>query len=144
MDNFGFVEAIEKLGIESRLMTAGDHKGFLDPFLPENELDVEHIQMLLDDIHTQFIDAVKAGRGKLLSEDPKIFSGLVWTGEDSVELGLVDNLGSAGYVAREVIGEDKIVDFTSKPDLLERLGDRIGVALARILAVGLGGTSGLR
>jgi protease-4 len=144
MDNFGFVEAIDKLGIERRLMTAGDHKGFLDPFLPENEVDVEHVQMLLDNIHNQFIDAVKTGRGKLLSDDPKIFSGLVWTGEDSVELGLVDNLGSAGYVAREVVGEEKIVDFTSKPDLFERLGERIGVALARILANSLGATGSIR
>jgi protease-4 len=135
MDSFGFVGSLQKLGIERRLYTAGDHKGFLDPFLPTKPSDVEHVHKLLDDIHEQFITSVKDGRGKRLeNDDPALFSGLFWTGEESVKLGLVDALGSSGYVAREVIGEEKVVDFTKKPDLLERITKRIGVAMADAMA----------
>jgi protease-4 len=130
MDSFGFVEAIDKLGIERRLMTAGKHKGFLDPFLPENGDDVARAQMLLDEIHEQFIAVVRDGRGDRLSDSPEIFSGLVWTGEEGISLGLVDELGSSDYVAREVIGEETIVDFTKKRDVLERLSEQLGAALA--------------
>jgi protease-4 len=130
MDSFGFVGSLEKLGVERRLYTAGENKGFLDPFLPAKPSDVEHVRKLLDDIHAQFIASVKEGRGDRLSDDPQLFSGLFWTGEEGLGLGLVDAIGSPGYVAREVIGEEEIVDYTKKPDLLERLTKRIGVAMA--------------
>ncbi|MBZ0071271.1 MAG: S49 family peptidase [Gammaproteobacteria bacterium] len=131
MDSFGFVDAMQKLGIERRLLTAGDHKGFLDPFLPENPDDVTHVQTLLNDIHEQFIRTVKTGRGERLKPNDKLFSGLVWTGEQGVELGLVDGIGSAGYVARELIGAEEIVDFTSRPDFLQRFARGIGAAMGQ-------------
>jgi protease-4 len=131
MDSFGFVETMEKLGIERRLYTAGKSKGFLDPFTPSKPSDVEHVKVLLESIHTQFINSVKTGRGDRLKEDSELFTGLVWTGEESLSMGLADEFGSSGYVAREVIGEEEIVEFTEKPDLLERLSERIGVAMAK-------------
>ena len=134
MDSFGFVDAMDMLGVERRLYTAGESKGFLDPFTPSKESDVEHVTMLLADIHEQFKNAVKEGRGERLKEDPKLFTGLVWTGEESVDMGLADHTGSAGYVAREVIGAEEIVDFTQEPDLLERISDRIGVAMVRAMS----------
>jgi protease-4 len=134
MDSFGFVDAMDMLGVERRLYTAGESKGFLDPFTPSKESDVEHVTMLLADIHEQFKNAVKEGRGERLKENPKLFTGLVWTGEESVDMGLADHTGSAGYVAREVIGAEEIVDFTQEPDLLERISDRIGVAMARAMS----------
>jgi len=134
MDSFGFVDAMEKLGVERRLYTAGENKGFLDPFTPSKESDIEHVDKLLHAIHEKFKQDVEAGRGeRLKTGTPELFSGLVWTGEQGVEMGLVDHIGSAGYVAREVIGAEDIVDFTQEPDLLERLSDRIGVAMARAL-----------
>jgi len=135
MDSFGFVGSLEKLGVERRLYTSGENKGFLDPFLPAKPSDVDHVEKLLKDIHEQFITSVKEGRGERLSnDDPGLFSGLFWTGEESLDRGLVDAIGSAGYVAREVIGEEEIVDYTQKPDLLERLSKRIGVAMASAMA----------
>ena len=131
MDSFGFVDSMEKLGVERRLYTAGENKGFLDPFTPAKESDVKHVEKLLEDIHGQFKTAVMEGRGERLQQQSDLFSGLVWTGEESVPMGLVDAIGSPGYVAREVIGEEEVVDFTEKPDLLERLSDRIGVAMAK-------------
>ncbi|MGB5438841.1 MAG: S49 family peptidase [Gammaproteobacteria bacterium] len=131
MDSFGFVDSMEKLGVERRLYTAGESKGFLDPFLPSKQSDVEHVTELLGEIHEQFISAVKSGRGDRLKEIPEMFTGLVWTGEESVEMGMADAIGSAGYVAREIIGEEEVVDFTQEPDLLERITDRIGVAMAK-------------
>jgi protease-4 len=131
MDSFGFVGSMEKLGVERRLYTAGENKGFLDPFTPSKDSDVEHVKMLLEDIHEQFKAAVMEGRGDRLQMQSELFSGLVWTGEESIPMGLTDAIGSPGYVAREVIGEEDIVDFTEKPDLLERLSDRIGVAMAK-------------
>jgi protease-4 len=103
MNSFGFTEAMDKLGVERRLYTAGEHKGMLDPFSKENPADVAHIKTMLNNIHQQFIDAVKQGRGDRLIDDPNIFSGLFWTGEESINLGLVDGLGSSSYVAREII-----------------------------------------
>ena len=131
MDNFGFVDAIGKLGIERRLMTAGKNKGLLDPFSPLNPEDAAHMQGLLDRVHRQFIQVVKAGRGNRLADDEEIFSGLFWTGEEAKKLGLVDGFGSAGYVAREIIQAEEIVDYTPGQDLLERFADRIGAAIAR-------------
>lgn len=137
MDSFGFVGAMQKLGIERRLLTAGEHKGFLDPFLPVKQDEKEHVKALLDDIHRQFIERVKEGRGERLASDDEIFSGLVWTGEQSLALGLIDGLGSASYVAREVIGVEKIVDFTPAPDYLERLAKRFGMAAGEAVAARL-------
>ena len=133
MDSFGFVGTMEKLGIERRLYTAGESKAFLDPFQPSKDSDVEHIETLLVDIHEQFINAVKDGRGERLKADADLFSGLIWTGEEGVALGLVDGLGSSSYVAREIIEVEDIVEFTTEPDLLERLTDRLGIATAQAL-----------
>ncbi len=134
MNGFGFVETMNKLGVERRLITAGEHKGFLDPFSPLRADEIAHIESVLEEIHAQFIDVVKSGRGERLKDNGSLFSGLVWTGEKSVELGLVDSLGSAGYVAREIVGVEEIVDFTPKRTTLERLAERVGVVLARALA----------
>ena len=144
MDGFGFVDAIQKLGVERRLLTAGEHKGFLDPFQPAKQADIEQIQKLLDDIHQQFIDVITAGRGDKLKDDPDLFSGYVWTGEQAVTLGLVDELGSSGYVAREVIGEETIVDYTHTEDWLTKFGKRLGTALGRGVGEVLGGNLSLK
>jgi protease-4 len=138
MDGFGFVDGMHKLGIERRLLTAGEHKGFLDPFLPIREEEVRHVQELLDDIHRQFIARVKDGRGGRLGADEKIFSGLVWSGAESKDLGLVDGLASTSQVAREVVKAEKIVDFTPKRDYLDQLAQRFGMALGDALARGAG------
>ncbi len=134
MNGFGFVDSMKKLGVERRLYTAGEHKGMLDPFSPVKPDEVAHVKHMLDTIHQQFIKAVKDGRGDRLKDDPQIFSGLFWTGEEGVKLGLVDGLGSAGYVAREIIKQEKIVDYTPKPDYLERFAERFGMAMADTLA----------
>lgn len=126
MSSFGFVDAINKLGIERRVYHAGRHKAFLDPFAPEQDDEVEHVDQLLDGIYRQFVEVVKAGRGDRLAEDDRIFSGLVWTGEQSIELGLIDELGNTDYVAREVIGVEEIVDFTYRDTLLEQISREIG------------------
>ncbi|MGW8227505.1 MAG: S49 family peptidase [Gammaproteobacteria bacterium] len=138
MNSFGFTEAMNKLGIERRLYTAGEHKGMLDPFSKENPADVAHLKTMLNNIHQQFIDAVKEGRGDRLADDPNIFSGLFWTGEESVALGLVDGLGSSSYVAREIIKQEKIVDYTLRPEFWQRFADRIGLAMARVMGETLG------
>ncbi|HHJ81037.1 MAG TPA: S49 family peptidase [Candidatus Tenderia electrophaga] len=134
MSGFGFVDSMEKLGVERRMLTAGESKGFLDPFSPLKDKDVTHIKSMLGNIHQQFIDVVKAGRGDRLKSDEALFSGLVWTGEQSVELGLTDGLGSASYVAREIIGQEKIVDYTIKPDPLEQFAGKLGIVMAETLA----------
>jgi len=131
MDGFGFVGAMEKLGIERRLLTAGEHKGFLDPFQPSKESDVAHINKLLADIHSQLISVVRNGRGDRLKETPELFSGFVWTGEQAIDLGLVDELGSASYVARDVIGAETIVDYTPEEDLLKKFSKKFGTAMGR-------------
>lgn len=138
MDGFGFVEGMKKLGVERRLYTAGESKGFLDPFSPSKQDDVDHAKSLLAGIHRQFIDVVKAGRGQRLKDDQRLFTGLVWTGEQSVELGLIDGLGSSSYVAREIIEAETIVDFTPKETLFERFADRLGVSLANVLLSTIG------
>lgn len=134
MNSFGFVEAIDKLGVERRLYTAGENKGFLDPFSPERKEEVAHVKTMLSQIHQQFIDTVKQGRGDKLKDNDKLFSGLIWTGEESVKLGLVDGLGSSSYVAREIIQAENIVDYTPRERLLERLADRLGASMASTLA----------
>lgn len=127
---FGFVEAMEKLGVERRLLTAGEKKGIMDPFSPMSEDDADHLQQLLDSIHDQFIDVVIEGRGDRLVDDDRIFTGLVWTGEQSLELGLVDGFGSAGYVAREIIGYEKITDYTLRETYFDRFARGLGAAIA--------------
>lgn len=138
MDNFGFVDAIEKLGIERRTLTAGDNKALLDPFLPENEKAKAHMQTMLTEIHQQFIDAVKQGRGdRLDSSVDGVFSGLIWTGEAAVNIGLVDELASSSHVAREVIGAETIVDYTLQEDILERFAERLGSTVAQVISTQL-------
>ena len=133
MDNFGFVETMKMLGVERRLYTAGDNKGLLDPFLPENPTQVSHINKMLAVTHQQFIQVVKDGRGDRLKQSPDVFSGLIWTGETAVEMGLVDGLGSASWVARELIGAEEMVNFTAEKDLWQRLNDRVGATLSTLL-----------
>ena len=133
MDNFGFVEAMKKLGIERRTLTAGKNKALLDPFGPEDPTVIKHMKGLLKSVHNQFINAVKQGRGDRLKEVDGMFEGLIWTGDQSVEIGLIDELGSSSYVAREVIGEETIVNFTVEPDFLERFSKKIGTQISSLL-----------
>jgi protease-4 len=126
MDGFGFSDALKKLGVERRLLTAGDNKAFLDSFSPMSERQKTHAQRMLNEIHQQFIDAVKAGRGDRLKDDPDIFSGLVWTGARSIELGLADALGSLTQVARDVVQAEDIVDFSRHESLADRVVRRLG------------------
>jgi len=125
MDAFGFTGTMEKLGIERRLLTAGENKGFLDPFSPQDVKQKEHAQVLLREIHQQFIEVVRRGRGNRLRETPELFSGLMWTGSQSVSLGLADGLGTVGSVARDVIKADRLVEYTVKDSLAERLARRL-------------------
>ncbi len=136
MDGFGFVEALDKLGIERRLLTAGEHKGFLDPFSPLNDTEVAHVSGLLGEIHQQFVNTVKKGRKDRLKPTPELYSGLVWTGEKSLEIGLVDALGSSGYVAREIIGAEDMVDFTPHQGVLDQLARRLGTEVSAALRAG--------
>jgi len=142
LSSFGFVEALEKLGIQRRLMTAGTHKGLLDPFSPQRQEQVEHLQVMLDNIHKQFIERVKKGRGDRLTNEEQVFSGLIWTGEQGVKLGLVDALGGMHYVAREVVGAEEIVDYTQGEEYdWERLFSALGEAEVGKLAAILHGSS---
>jgi protease-4 len=136
MDQFGFVETLEKLGVERRVLTAGENKAFLDPFAPLQPAHVEHAKTLLGEIHAQFIDVVKKGRGKRLKESPEIFSGLMWSGAKSVDLGLSDGFGTVDSVARDVIKAEQIVEYTRKENLLERLSRRFGAGMAETIGIG--------
>ena len=129
MDGFGFTGLMDKLGVERRLMTAGENKGFLDPFSPQTERQRVFAQSMLNQIHKQFIDVVKAGRGERLKETPETFSGLFWSGQQAVELGLADQFGSLDYVAREVVKAEDLVDYTRRDNMAERLVKRFGAAL---------------
>ena len=129
MDGFGFTGLMDKLGVERRLMTAGENKGFLDPFSPQTEKQRVFAQTMLDQIHKQFIDVVKAGRGKRLKETPEMFSGLFWSGQQSIELGLADQLGNLDYVAREVVKAEEIIDYTRRDNVAERLVKRFGASI---------------
>jgi len=133
MNGFGFTGAMEKLGIERRLLTAGENKGFLDPFSPLNPQQEKYAKEMLEDVHQQFIQVVQQGRGKRLKNSPEIFSGIVWTGQKSIELGLADALGGAEYVAREIIKAEDIVDFTTRESFAERFANRLGSASANAL-----------
>jgi protease-4 len=130
MDGFGFTGSMDKLGVERRLLTAGENKGFLDPFSPQNARHKEHAQGMLDDIHKQFIDVVRKGRGARLKENPDMFSGLMWTGAKSIELGLADNFGTVDSVARDVIKAEDIRDYTVKPNFAEKFARRFGAEMA--------------
>jgi len=134
MDGFGFVDTMKKFGVERRLLTAGEHKGILDPFSPLSAYDRNHAKKLLDRVHQQFIERVRAGRGQQLKETKETFSGLFWSGEEAIQMGLVDELGSASYVAREVIGAESIVDFTQREGVFDRVARRIGSEAARVLS----------
>jgi protease IV len=138
MDGYGLVGTLEKLGVERRLLTAGENKAMLDSFSPLTEKHRAYAQSLIDEIHRQFIDAVRKGRGDRLKDSPEIFSGLVWNGSRSVELGLADATGSLGSVARDVVKAEEVVDFSARQNLAERLAKRVGVATGQAFAGGLG------
>jgi protease-4 len=142
MDGFGFTGTMEKLGVERRLLAAGDNKGFLDPFSPIQEKQKAHAETMLDDIHQQFITVVRQGRGKRLKETPDMFSGLLWVGQKSIELGLADALGGLDYVARDIIKAEDIVDYTQQENIAERFARRFGAATAETL-IKLGGMGSL-
>jgi protease-4 len=144
MEGFGFVGLMDKLGVERRLMTAGENKGFLDPFSPQTEKHRVHAQEMLDQIHRQFIDVVKTGRGKRLKEVPELFSGLFWTGQQAVELGLADQLGSLEFVAREVVKAEDLVDYTRHENVAEKLAKRFGAAVGEGAVRALRTVPGLR
>lgn len=129
MDGFGFTGLMDKLGVERRLLTAGENKGFLDPFSPQSEKQRAFAQVMLDQIHQQFITVVKQGRGKRLKETPEMFSGLFWSGEQAVELGLADQLANLDYVAREVIKAEEVIDYTRRDNVAERLAKKFGAAM---------------
>jgi protease-4 len=133
MNGFGFTGLMEKLGVERRLITAGENKGMLDPFSPMTDKDVAHARALMADIHQQFIGVVREGRGKRLKEAPDTFSGLIWTGQKSVELGLADGIGTLESVARDVVEAEDIVDFSSRESVVEKFARRFGASAASAL-----------
>ena len=144
MDGFGFTGIMDKVGVERRLLTAGDNKGMLDPFSPLNEKQVAYAQGMIDQIHEQFITVVKDGRGKRLKVTPETFSGLFWNGEEAVQLGLVDHLGNLDYVAREVVKAEEIIDYTPHENLAERLAKRFGASIGAGAVHALQGSVTLR
>jgi protease-4 len=129
MDGFGFTGLMDKLGVERRLITAGENKGFMDPFSPQSDKQRAFAQAMLDQIHQQFINVVKTGRGNRLKETPEMFSGLFWTGQQAVEMGLADHLGNLDYVAREVVKAEEVVDYTRHDNVAERLAKKFGAAM---------------
>jgi protease-4 len=130
LDSFGVTGLMEKIGVERRLLTAGENKAMLDPFLPVDEKQKEHAQKMIQEVHQQFIGAVREGRGKRLKETPDLFSGLIWTGAKSVELGLADAFGSVDFVAREIFKAEDVVDFTQKDNIAEKFARRFGAGVA--------------
>ena len=134
MDGFGFTGTMEKLGVERRLMTAGENKAFMDPFSPVNEAHQAFTKSLLADIHGQFIDVVKKGRGKRLKENPEVFSGLMWTGAKGIELGLADAYGTVDSVARDVFKAETVIDYTEKENIADRLAKRFGAQVGSVIA----------
>jgi protease-4 len=134
INSFGFVDTMERLGVERRLMTAGEHKGILDPFSPASDYDKQHVQGMLDQLHQQFIKVVKDGRGTRLADDDRLFSGLFWSGEEGVKLGLIDGLASSSYVAREIIGVENIVNFTPKKEPWELFAEQLGAGAVKSFA----------
>jgi protease-4 len=131
MDGFGFAGTLDKLGVERRLLTAGENKGMLDPFSPQNEKHRAYAQAMIDQIHQQFIKVVKDGRGKRLKETPDTFSGLFWNGEEAVRQGLADKYGNLDFVAREVVKAEEVIDYTPKENVAERLAKRFGASIGQ-------------
>jgi protease-4 len=144
MDGFGFTGLMEKVGVERRLMTAGENKGILDPFSPVSEKQKQFTQGMLDAIHQQFISVVRAGRGKRLKETPEMFSGLFWTGDQAVQLGLADQLANLDYVAREVVKAEELIDYTHRDNVAERLVKRFGASVGQAIAASLRNPAPLR
>lgn len=144
MDGFGFVDAMKKYGIERRSLTAGENKAILDPFLPVKPAQKAHAERMLDQVHQQFITAVKEGRGERISDDPDIYSGLFWSGEEARELGLIDEFASLQTVARDVIGQEELVNYTVQPSFWEQLSREFGVSVGIGLGKVLGGGWSLR
>lgn len=130
MDGFGFTGTMQKLGVERRLMTAGENKGFMDPFSPRDPKHEAFTKSLLNDIHQQFIAVVRDGRGKRLKETPEMFSGLFWTGDKAIAMGLADGLGSVDSVARDIIKAETVVDFTARENIADRLAKKLGAGVA--------------
>ncbi len=135
MDGYGFTEVMKKVGVERRLMTAGENKGMLDPFSPVSEKHKALAQAMLNEVHEQFKTVVRNGRGSRLKETPEVFSGLFWSGEQSIKLGLADALGSADYVAREVIKQEEIVDYTYQETVVDRFAKRFGASMAKSIGI---------
>ncbi len=135
MDGYGFTEVMKKVGVERRLLTAGENKAMLDPFSPVNEKHKAFAQTMLNEIHEQFKTVVRNGRGNRLKETPETFSGLFWSGEQSIKLGLADALGSADYVAREVIKQEEIVDYTYQETVVDRFAKRLGASMAKAIGI---------
>jgi len=133
MDGFGFVDIMQKMGVERRLLTAGSHKAMLDPFSPPKEDETRYMQSLLDQVHQQFIKAVKEGRGNRLKETPDMFSGLVWTGEAGVKLGIADDFANEDFVAKELIGAEKLVDFTRQEQLIDKIAGKLGASFGQAI-----------
>ena len=140
MDGFGFTGTMDKLGVERRLLTAGTNKGFLDPFSPQDEKQKEHAQILLGEIHKQFIEVVRQGRGKRLKESPEMFSGLMWTGSQSISMGLADEFGTVDSVARDVIKAETVLDYSVKENIAERFAKRLGAEMGQSMAFRLFGS----
>jgi len=134
---FGFTEAMKKIGVERRLFSAGEHKSSLDPFSPLKKSDKRNVEKMLGEVHQQFIDAVRSGRGKALKETRDTFSGLFWSGKTARRMGLVDEFGSSSYVAREIVGADKIVDFTYRPGWLDRFASQLGASAGESLGASM-------
>ena len=133
MDGFGFVDTMQKMGVERRLLTAGAHKAMLDPFSPPKTDETQFMQTLLDQVHQQFISAVKDGRGNRLKESPDMFSGLVWTGEAGVKIGIADDFGNDDFVAKNIIGAETLVDFTHQGSLLDKMAGKLGTSFSKAI-----------
>ena len=144
MDGFGFTGTMEKLGVERRLLTAGANKGFLDPFSPQSATQRGYAQSMLDQIHQQFIAAVKKGRGERLKATPETFSGLFWTGQQAIDMGLADQYGSLDYVAREVVKAEDVIDYTRRDNVAERLARRFGATFGEVVLRGMQSAPALR
>ena len=129
MDGFGFVGLMDKLGVERRLLTAGENKGMLDPFSPQDDKQKAYAKAMIDQIHLQFIKVVKDGRGARLKETPETFSGLFWNGEEAIKLGLADKYGNLDFVAREVVKAEEVIDYTARENVAERLARRFGASI---------------
>ena len=134
MDGFGFVDTLKKLGVERRLLVSGKYKGMLDPFSPLKEVEKGHAQLLLEQVHEQFIEAVQRGRGDRLVDNEDLYSGLFWTGLQAKELGLIDEFGSASQIARDVFGAKEIVEYTVKPNFFDRFAEQLGMGMAKIFS----------